>query len=191
MNVTGEWDLIRRCRWGSASAFEPLVRKYEGEALALAEAMLADRDDAADAVQDAFIRAYRGLGRLTEGSSFGPWFRAILRNLCLDRLRAPARRRRVDLADSEGTIELRVEPTGGDVLERAELAAEVQRALRRISDEHRVILVLKEMQGMSYAEIARELSIPPGTVASRLYHARSALKQALLGQGFTPEGPPV
>jgi RNA polymerase sigma-70 factor, ECF subfamily len=94
-----EWDLIVKCRRGSTKAFEPLVLRYEGQALAIAESLLLDRDDAADAVQDAFVRAFRGLGKLAEGSSFGPWFRSIVRNLCLDRLRSPAHKHRVTLAD--------------------------------------------------------------------------------------------
>lgn len=90
MDTKHEWELIRRCRAGQASAFEALVRKHEAPALALAGGLLGDADDAADAVQDAFVRAYRTLDRLAEGSAFGPWFRTILRNLCLDRARGAA-----------------------------------------------------------------------------------------------------
>ncbi|MFW6079468.1 MAG: RNA polymerase sigma factor, partial [Gemmatimonadota bacterium] len=81
MDEAVERDLVARCRRGSTAAFEPLVREYEPPALAIARGMLGDADEAADAVQDAFVRAYRSLGRLREGSRFGPWFRTILRNL--------------------------------------------------------------------------------------------------------------
>jgi RNA polymerase sigma factor (sigma-70 family) len=90
-----EWDLISRCRRGSTAAFEPLVRAHEARALAVAEGMLGDVDDAADAVQEAFVKAYRSLRRLREGSTFGPWFRTILRNHCRDRLRSSGGRTHV------------------------------------------------------------------------------------------------
>src|SRR5687767_9312125 len=92
MTYESEWDLVSRCLAGSTGAFEPLVKRHEGPALVVARSLLGDPDEAADAVQDAFVRAYHTLGRLRPGSAFGPWFRAILRNLCLDRLRSPRRR---------------------------------------------------------------------------------------------------
>lgn len=187
MSAESDWTLIRECRRGRRDAFEPLVMKYQGEALAVAEALLLDRDEAADAVQDAFVRAYRGLGRLAEGSRFGPWFRTILRNRCLDRLRSIAHRGRETLTEDiqEHTW---VDPIGTDHIEREQLAASVHRALRMLSRSHREVLVLKEMDGLGYAEIAAALGIPEGTVASRVYHARAALRRALLDQGVTAEG---
>lgn len=183
-----EWVLIRECQRGRTRAFEPLVLSYQGEATAIAEAMLADSDDAADAVQEAFVRAYRGLGRLAAGSAFGPWFRSILRNLCIDELRSSSRRRQQSL--TEDVPEAAIEPIGTQGIEQAELSEAVWTALRTISADHREILVLKEMEGMSYREIARTLRIAEGTVASRVFHARAALKLALQHAGFdfTEEG---
>lgn len=169
------------------SSFEPLVLAYQGEALTIAEALLADRDEAADAVQDAFVKAYRGLGRLADGSAFGPWFRAILRNLCLDRLRSPARRDRRALDDSIDE-HVRVDPVGTERLERAQLADVIRAALRTLPHAHREVLVLKEIECLTYAEIAQALGIPPGTVASRVFHARAALKRALLDAGVGSSG---
>jgi RNA polymerase sigma-70 factor, ECF subfamily len=186
MDTTAEWELIRRCMGGSATAFEPIVRAHEPRALATAVALLGDADEAADAVQDAFVKAYRSLAQLDDGRPFGPWFRRIVRNLCLDRLRSPAlRRTEWDAAESEPA--LRSEPAGLEALERAELSGAVREALSRLSPEHREILVLKEMEEMRYAAIAEAMNIPPGTVASRLYHARAALRKALLAQGITKE----
>jgi RNA polymerase sigma-70 factor, ECF subfamily len=186
MDAIVEQDLIRRCRRGASAAFEPLVRGHEAGALAVAEALLGDRDDAADAVQEAFVRAYRALKTLREGSPFGPWFRTILRNLCRDRLRGADRRRAEWSAE---TMDRRAwtEPAGAAELEREQLAAAVRAALARLPAEHREILVLKEMEEMRYAEIALALDIPPGTVASRLHHARAALRTALAAEGITPE----
>jgi RNA polymerase sigma-70 factor (ECF subfamily) len=181
-----EWDLVARCLAGSTGAFEPLVRRHEGAALVVARSLLGDPDEAADAVQDAFVRAYRRLGRLRPGSAFGPWFRAILRNLCLDRLRSP--RRRGQPLDAY-VVDERVwsEPNGPDETERHELAGVVQAALLELSAEHREVLVLKEMEGLGYDEIARLVGIPKGTVGSRLFHARAALQDVLLAQGVTLE----
>lgn len=185
-----ESELIARCLAGSSSAFEPLVRRHEGRALAVAGALLGDADDAADAVQDAFVRAYRTLGRLTPGSAFGPWFRTILRNLCVDRLRAPRTRRRRPL--EERSVDRRAwhDATGTLELERVELARRIREAMTKVSDEHREVLVLKEMEELGYDEIARLLGIPRGTVGSRLYHARAALQRVLVSDGVTLEDVP-
>src|SRR3990172_2209835 len=96
-----ERELIDRCRAGSTAAFEPLVKAHEAQALLLAEGLLGDADDAEDAVQDAFVKAYRSLGKLEEGSAFGPWFRAILRNRCIDLLRSAPRRRKASWTEAE------------------------------------------------------------------------------------------
>jgi RNA polymerase sigma-70 factor (ECF subfamily) len=186
MTDESDSELIARCLAGSHAAFEPLVRRHEGRALAVAGAMLGDADEAADAVQDAFVRAYRTLGRLRPGSAFGPWFRTMVWNLCVDRLRSP-RRGRQSLDERALDTRLRSEATGAVDLERRELAALVHSALARLSDEHRQVLVLKEMEGLGYAEIAGALGVPQGTVGSRLYHARAALQKVLLAQGVTLE----
>ncbi|MEX2529342.1 MAG: sigma-70 family RNA polymerase sigma factor [Gemmatimonadota bacterium] len=188
VDTSTEWETIERCRRGNAAAFEPLVRTHEGRALVLAEALLGSRDDAADAVQEAFVKAYRALGRLRPGSSFGPWFRTILRNHCRDRLRSEAGRSAVaweaEVVDpSAATL-----PTAPVELERAELAALVRTALAGLSPEHREVLILKEMEGMSYAEIARETGAPAGTIASRLHHARALLRERVLSGGALTEG---
>lgn len=185
MGELSEWDLIQKCKRGSTKSFEPLVLRYEGQAMAIAESLLLDRDDAADAVQDAFVRAFRGLGRLAEGSSFGPWFRQIVRNLCLDRLRSPAHRSRVDLADEAVDRVTWSEPVRERGLEQQQLAVVVKDALATLSKDHREILVMKEMEGLRYDEIAQALNLSPGTVASRLHHARAAMKRALATRGIT------
>jgi RNA polymerase sigma-70 factor (ECF subfamily) len=182
VSIETEWRLIRECRRGRTASFGPLVAGYQAEGLAIAESLLLDRDDAADAVQEAFVRAYSGLGRLADGSAFGPWFRTIVRNLCLDQLRSASRRLREPLTgDVEG--EAFVEPIGTTRLERADVAASIREALGAISVAHREVLVLKEIEGLSYEEIARALGIPPGTVASRVFHARAALRRVLLNAG--------
>jgi RNA polymerase sigma-70 factor, ECF subfamily len=182
-----EWELIRRCRDGMSSAFEPLVRAHEGPALGYASAMLGDADEAADALQDAFVQAYRGLSRLRPDSAFGPWFRTIVRNVCLDRLRSPRLSRRVALDATALDRQAWAEPVAARAAEVAGLSQQLAAALAEIPDEQRVTILLREVEGLSYAEIATTLGIPAGTVASRLNHARTALKQRLLARGIGPE----
>lgn len=175
--------MVQQCLRGRVSAFEPLVAGHQTEAIALARALLLDHDEADDAVQDAFVRAYRSLGKLAPGSAFGPWFRTILRRICIDRLRAPARRDRESLTDAiEGAAY--VEPVGTQRLEREHVSKAIANALRSLSAPHREVLVLKEIEGLGYNDIARALGIAEGTVASRIFHARAALKRELLRVGI-------
>jgi RNA polymerase sigma-70 factor (ECF subfamily) len=150
--------------------------------------MLGDDDDATDAVQDAFVKAYRSLAQLQQGHSFGPWFRSILRNRCIDILRSPARRDRVSLDDVTFAQRSWTQPVGTVALEREQHAAAVTAALAQLTPEHRQILVLKEIEEMSYAEIASAMSIPPGTVASRLHFARHALRKVVESAGIELNG---
>lgn len=182
-----EWDLIERCRGGVTAAFEPLVRAHEGPALGYATSMLGDADEAADALQDAFVLAWRGLSRLRPGSSFGPWFRIIVRNVCLDRLRSPRLSRRVALDSPGAAAAARIEPAADRAAETTGLSRVLAAALQDLPDEQRVTLLLREVEGLSYGEIAATLGIPAGTVASRLNHARSGLRAALAGRGLGME----
>ncbi len=174
-----EAELIRKCRAGDHSFFEPLVRAYEPEAMRLAVGMLGDPDGAKDAVQQAFIKAYRSLNRFRLGRSFRPWFLQILRNQCRDMLRrrkAGFEERRMDEVLAERL------PSGSNPeRDRSRSAARevLWRALGMISVDHREVLVMKELEGYSYGDIAEAIGVPEGTVASRLFHARRALKEAL------------
>lgn len=181
-----DWELIRRCRAGAPEAFEPLVRRHESRALAYAGSLLGGRAEAEDAVQEAFIRAYRNLDGLEKGSSFAPWFRAILRNECLDRLKSARRRREQDWPE-EGPEPASRSAEAEDRLEREALARAVRVAVGELDSGHRAVFVLREMDGLSYGEIAEELGISDGTVASRLHHARRTLKELLTDRGVTPE----
>jgi RNA polymerase sigma-70 factor (ECF subfamily) len=187
MNATIEWDLIRRCREGATGAFEPLVRQHEGPGLGFASALLGNEDDAADAVQDAFVLAFRKLPGLSAGSPFGPWFRAILRNVCLDRLRSPGTTRRSPLDTATLNRAQWTEPTADRTVEHLELGEAISEALATLPEEQRSALLLREVEGLSYAEIAATLGIPPGTVASRLNHGRASLKAALMNRGIGME----
>jgi RNA polymerase sigma-70 factor, ECF subfamily len=185
--TTAEWELIRRCRDGRSAAFEPLVRSHEGAALGYAAAMLGDEDEAADALQDAFVQAWRGLSRLRPGSPFGPWFRTIVRNVCLDRLRSPRLQRRVTLDATSVDRRAWAEPAADRAAIVGGVSRQLAAALAELPDEQRVTILLREVEGLSYAEIAATLGVPAGTVASRLNHARAALKERLVARGVGME----
>jgi len=175
-----ERELIRKCKAGDARFYEPIVRAYEPSGLRIAMGMLGNREDAEDALQEAFVKTWHSLDRFDPERAFAPWFFQILRNQCRDFLRSRQSRARFE------TSELRPELRPGDPergperhAERAAARVVLWKGLERIGADHREILVLKEIQELRYGEIAAILSIPEGTVASRLYHARRALKTAL------------
>ena len=183
-----ERELVRTCKAGGVRFYEPLVRAYEGPGFRLAVGMLGSADDARDALQDAFIKAWESLSRFDADRPFGPWFFQILRNQCRDVIRSRQSRGRLETRDER----LEFRPAGAKtnperLRQRSEAQEPLWAALREISDEHREIIVLKELEGFRYAEIASILDIPEGTVASRLYHARDALRTAL--QGMNAEYP--
>lgn len=176
-----ERQLILKCRSGDARFYEPLVRAYEPQGFRLAMGLMGNPDDARDALQEAFVKAYQALDRFELGRAFGPWFFQILRNQCRDLLRTRKARFRVEVVD-DGLLELKPDSTPGSSRrrrERAEARRLLWSALERLPEEQREVLVLKELQGLRYQEIAGILEIPEGTVASRLFHARRALKKAL------------
>lgn len=179
-----ERELIRKCKAGNPRFYEPLVRAYEGPGLRVALGMMGNEQDAQDALQEAFVKAYQNLDRFDLKRPFGPWFFQILRNQCRDLLRS--RKARFNLETLDQRLEAR--PAGARTSperrrQRSAAQEVVWKALEKIGEEHREILVLKELQGFRYAEIAAILEIPEGTVASRLYHARRALRDVLEEMG--------
>lgn len=181
-----ERELIRKCKAGDARFYEPLVRAYEPAGLRLAVAMMGNREDARDALQDAFVKTYQSLHRFDLRRPFGPWFYQILRNQCRDMLRSRQARFKMEALDER--LELRPsdpEKSPERVRQRSAARETLWKALQKVGEDHREVLVLKELQGFRYNEIAEILDVPEGTVASRLFHARKALKDALEEMGVT------
>ena len=175
-----EVELVRKCQGGDARFYEPLVRAYEPAGMRIALGMMGDVDDARDALQEAFVKAWGNLARFDMKRPFGPWFFQILRNHCRDMLRSRVARSKLEVEDE--TIESRpMDAEAGPERGRERGAAKemLWRGLDRIGADHREIIVLKELEGFRYPEIAQILGIPEGTVASRVFHARRALKEAL------------
>jgi RNA polymerase sigma-70 factor (ECF subfamily) len=149
--------------------------------------MVRDPDEARDVVQDCFIKAYRSLERFQGDSGFYTWLYRIAVNLCIDRARRHQRAPKVEFDEAvaqeeEGDVGLSPQRLGFDparALDDREIRERVLAALAQISENHRAILVLREVDGLSYEEIAAVLDIPQGTVMSRLFHARKRMQELL------------
>ena len=160
--------------------FEFLVQKYRREAFFHAFALLGNQEDALDACQDSFAKAFAAIPRLPKLPQFYPWFYCILRHRCfnlLARRRTSDRYREAQEHDAAVAVDA---VTPASLLVQREEQQRVRRALDSLKPEHREILVLKYFQEHHYDEIAILLGIPRGTVMSRLYHARTALRQNYL-----------
>lgn len=188
-----EQRCIRRVLAGDSEAFEPLVTEHQKNAYNLALRMLSHPQDAEDVTQEAFFNAYRSLADFRGGSRFSSWLCRIVSNLCLDRLRSRARRAEASLTveNDEGEAEQLDVPDESyspeALLERRLTGESVQRGLESLSPELRQILLLREIRGMSYEEIAAELSLEIGTVKSRIFRARKRLCAFLLQDGNLPD----
>ena len=189
-----EKKLVARAQEGDRLAFEALVRQYQRRVFRVAMGMLRNEDDALEVAQEAFIKAYQNLSRFKGDSAFYTWLHRITSNLCIDLIR---RRRGEAVEYDDGILRDAIEEEGSDlaptgpiappraVLDR-ELGEKLQEALDGLSDAHRQIIVLREIDGLSYEEIAETLGIKKGTVMSRLFHARKNV-QAHLRAYLTPE----
>lgn len=174
---TNEKALIDRCRRGDKEAFGHLVRRYAGPAQGTAALLLGCQDEAMDASQEAFVKAWRAIKRFDGRAKFYTWFSTILRNVCISRLRRRKRRKTVELTDGHAEPHPDADPVY--LAQRSDRKRRVWQAIQSLSPMHREIIVMSHFQHLSYKQIAAELDIPMGTVTSRLYAARQALKKIL------------
>lgn len=188
--MQSEAELVRLARQGDESAFALLVEQNQSRIYNLALRMTRNPDDAAELTQEAFLNAWRGLSKFQGGSSFSTWLYRLTSNLCIDFLRREKRRSGLSM-----TVSLDDEEEGrqADVpderfspeqsAERREVQELIRAGLRSLSEEHRRVLVLRELDGLSYAEIAQLLGLEEGTVKSRIARARLALRKYLIATG--------
>ena len=179
-----EGDLIRRCQAGDVAAFEPLVEKYRGRVWRLAYQVLRDREEALDCAQEAFVRAFQSLSRFRGQSAFYTWLFRITLNVATDRHRARGARARAIGAERVTEEEwARSAPDTGPRPDEAAAGMERRERIRRALDslplKARTIIMLSDIEGLSYREIAQVLDCPIGTVMSRLHNARRKLRAAL------------
>ena len=181
--------LVVRAAKGDTAAFEEIVRANEKIVFNLALRSLGNREDAEDATQEVFMKAYAGLSSMRGESKLSVWLYRITNNVCIDMLRR--RRETVSLShetdDGEAEFELpdeRFDPVA--ITERRDLREQVSRALEQLPEDARRIFLLRELAGQSYAEIAETLQIDVGTVKSRIFRARKRIC-LLLGGNISEE----
>ncbi len=181
---TDDQALVERCRKGDVNAFEPLVEKYRQRVWRLAYRVLHDQDEAWDIAQEAFIRAWQALPSFKGESAFYTWLFRIAMNVAMDRGRQRAARGRAfgtERVPEEDWERVMVDPgvAPDERARRAEERARVMRALGTLPPHQRTIIMLSDLEGLSYREIAEVLGIPMGTVMSRLHNARKRLRRVL------------
>lgn len=181
-------ELIERAIAGDHKAFRVLVERYQRKVYTIAYGIVRNQDTAMDVAQDAFVKVHRHLPNFKGDSSFYTWLYRIVVNLCIDKKRRAARAAEVDyddaLAHGDGfTSGPTLASTGIEnplkAAQRKELVEHMDQALETLSDDHREILMLREVEGLSYEELAITLDIAKGTVMSRLFHARKNFQRAL------------
>ena len=178
--------LIESAQKGDKLAFKQLVQRHQRRAFAIALGLLRDEQDAREVVQEAFLRVHRGLDSFHGGSTFFTWLYRIDTNLSIDLMRKPSRREAEQLDESreidEADIPLLSRIDGADpldVLRRAEIRNKLEAALDALPVYHRGVIVMREVEGMSYEEMAEAMGVSKGTIMSRLFHARQKLQRAL------------
>lgn len=170
-----EGDLIKRSRCGEIEAFDLLVRLHQDRIYNLAYRITGNREDASDAAQEAFVRAYQAMPRYRDEAAFSTWLHRIATNAALDLVR-----RRPASPQVELSAEIRAPEDPEATANRREINQRVHAALGRLTVEYRAAVVLRDLQGLAYDEIARILAIPLGTVRSRLARGREAMRAQLI-----------
>lgn len=183
-------DLIKQCQEGSLGAFDELVLKYQKKVFNLAYRLLNNYDEANDIAQEVFVRVFRSIKGFRQESAIFTWLYRITVNLSKNRLKVLAReRRKTESLDEpiitpEGEMKREVsqnDPLPSEVLMGKERAELIEAALASLGDEFRAVVALRDIEGLSYEEVARILKINIGTVKSRLHRARMLLKEKLKG----------
>ena len=181
-------ELLERVRVGDERACEALVRRHGGRMLAVARRFLRTEEDSADAVQDAFLSAFRSLDGFEGKAALGTWLHRIVVNVCLMRLRARSRRREVRIDDLLPTFDETshhsrpVRPWGDHALARlarAETCAQVRACIEELPEPYREVLLLRDIEELDTEQTAQHLGINPGAVKTRLHRARQALRTLL------------
>jgi RNA polymerase sigma-70 factor (ECF subfamily) len=191
-----EQEVVLRARDGDHSAFRVLVKRHESRVYALAMRILHDPEWAQDAVQESFLKAYRSIRKFEGRAAFGTWMYRLTYNQCLDMKRADKSGRYADWDEERTAISEESKVSGqslsssirgpGEEVERGELREQLGKAIETLPEAIRQTLVMREIDGLPYGEIAELLEIPKGTVMSRLFHARKRLQEVLREQGVLP-----
>jgi RNA polymerase sigma-70 factor (ECF subfamily) len=173
-------DVLERLRAGDVGAFEDFVTRHQHRVFAVAYRMLGNRAEAEEAAQEVFLRVHRAIADFRGEARLSTWLYAITSRLCLTRLGSGERRYAHGRGD-DGALEELASPEADAVtaLERREQQAALRRAIAELPDDRRLLVVLRDLEGLSYEEIAEALDLTLGTVRSRLHRARLELKEKL------------
>ena len=184
-----DYELVSSCKKGDVDAFEVLVKKHERRMLNIAYRMIGNYEEACEIVQDAFVSAYRNLKGFKGKSKFSTWLYTIVMNLSKNRLKqlkTQLHREKFSMDNpiltNDGQIKVEPassEPSALEKLEKRDVQQKVQGCINSLDDEFREVLILRDIQGFSYGEISDLLKAPEGTVKSRLFRAREAVKDCL------------
>lgn len=190
-----EQELVHSTRKGDSMAFGELMQAHQDKIYTLCYRMTGNAEDAADLTQEVFLSAWRSLSRFQEQSSFGTWIYRMATNASIDFLRREKRRQVLSMTMEEDSEERQAQVpderySPHRLLEQKEARQAVADALAALSPEHRQVLVLREMEGLSYQEIGQLLGLEEGTVKSRIARARLALRDFLIKSGNFSAPPP-
>lgn len=176
-----EAELIARASKGDSEAFGVLVERYQRRVANVALSVVHNQDDAIELAQETFVRAYENLSKFESRSSFSTWLYRIAANLAIDFWRREGRHVVLRGEDAENEIRKLPSDTGDSfkTASRKELSARLTAALEELTPEHRTVILLREVEGLSYDEISEALNCPRGTVMSRLHYARNRLRVLL------------
>lgn len=175
--------LVERARDGNRAAFQELMLRHERRAYAIALGLVKDENDAHEIVQEAFLRVHRGLSQFQGTASFFTWLYRIVTNLSIDLMRRPQRYETDPLENVDGLIDP-LAPSASDtdpleVLWRKEIVERMAICVAALPPYHRGVIVMRELDGMSYEEMAQHMGVSKGTIMSRLFHARQKLQRSL------------
>lgn len=175
------------------------MQRYQRKVYSVAFGFLRNQEDALDVVQESFIKVHRYLGNFEGNSSFYTWLYRIVTNLCIDHMRKNKRYKALEFDDSlrhdgkgEGATDGETRPLSGlgdpaQMLQRREILDAVQDGLQYLSEKHRAVIVMRELEGMSYEEMAKAMGCSKGTIMSRLFHARRNMQRLLTERlGYAP-----
>jgi RNA polymerase sigma-70 factor (ECF subfamily) len=187
LNAEEDAQLVAKCQKGDAVAFGELVTRYRTKVYGMIYNMVRNEQDAWDLAQDGFVKAWKSIHRFRGQSSFYTWLYRIMTNVTIDWLR---KKQIEGVAEFDETIALtniepgsatapRPEPLPSEKLEQVEIRRRIDAAIARLSAEHRAVLVMKEIDGLQYQEIADALECSIGTVMSRLFYARKKMQSLL------------
>jgi RNA polymerase sigma-70 factor, ECF subfamily len=178
-NLTAERTLLERAQRGEVAAYEALVRAYETPAFRAAYLITRDEHEAADAAQEAFVRAYRGLGSFRLDEPFRPWLMRIVTNQALNRIQALKRREKMTERYAKVLNETSEMPNAQRSLETREQNEKLMRAVTRLKPDEQVLITLRYFLELPESEVAQTLHIPQGTVKSRLHRTLAKLREII------------